>query len=232
MFKGRQDINLGDLTNFIIEQRNIGSVITQSHEDQEEDVLDEGHIFGIGTIIRLTQTESPLATQIKEYLVRIAESSRQQRLSNFLNAENRIGFIISERIENIPPQISVPLYETLFNEVKKAKAKNLPFDFTHYILLSRCLKPREGSDEEEGKIFYVNAEEEVFCEKSDMVIPVRQEPEEDVQQRKNDEGSRSRAGEPIIDIEDLEYFICSKILIFSADKADMFVNKITELLPY
>ncbi len=36
-------------------------------------------------------------------------------------------------------QISVPLYETLFNEVRKAKAKRLqpPFDFTHFVLVAR-----------------------------------------------------------------------------------------------
>ena len=46
---------------------------------------------------------------------------------------NDVGLILSERIINMPPQISVPLYETLFNEIKKAKAKNLPFNFTHYV---------------------------------------------------------------------------------------------------
>jgi len=39
---------------------------------------------------------------------------------------------------NIPPQISVPLYETLFNEVKKAKAKQQgEFEYSHYVILSR-----------------------------------------------------------------------------------------------
>ncbi len=38
------------------------------------------------------------------------------------------------------PSWQVPLYETLFNEIRKAKAKKFPFDFTHYLLVSRRLR--------------------------------------------------------------------------------------------
>ena len=48
-----------------------------------------------------------------------------------------LGFLISERILNMPPQISVPMYETLQKELRKAVAKNLPFDFTHFVMISR-----------------------------------------------------------------------------------------------
>ena len=37
----------------------------------------------------------------------------------------------------MPPQISVPMYETLQKELRKAVAKNLPFDFTHFVMISR-----------------------------------------------------------------------------------------------
>ena len=56
----------------------------------------------------------------------------------------QIGLIISERIINMPPQISVPLYQTLSNEVRKARAKNLPFNFTHYLLISKVLMASVG----------------------------------------------------------------------------------------
>lgn len=53
----------------------------------------------------------------------------------------QFGLIISERIMNIPAQISVPLYETLFNEIKKARVKRKEeFDFTHYVVVSKCFR--------------------------------------------------------------------------------------------
>lgn len=69
-----------------------------------------------------------------------------------------VGLIVSERIMNIPPQLSVPLYETLFNEIRKARAKNIPnFDFTHYALLCRILTPpgmEEGTPEATAATIY------------------------------------------------------------------------------
>ena len=40
------------------------------------------------------------------------------------DASKSVGLIISERIMNIPPQLSVPLYESLFNEISKARARD------------------------------------------------------------------------------------------------------------
>ena len=52
----------------------------------------------------------------------------------------QLGLIVSERAMGIPPQISVPMYQTIFNEIRKARAKRLPFDFTHYIVVAKCYK--------------------------------------------------------------------------------------------
>ena len=35
-----------------------------------------------------------------------------------------------------PYQITVPLLETLVTEMRKARERNLPFDFSHYIMIS------------------------------------------------------------------------------------------------
>ena len=51
------------------------------------------------------------------------------------DASKSVGLIISERIMNIPPQLSVPLYETLFNEIRKARARDaLSSSVVRYIL--------------------------------------------------------------------------------------------------
>ena len=70
----------------------------------------------------------------------VAATDRRGQLANLLTSlESDVGLIISERIINMPPQIAVPLYQTLANEVKKAKIKNLPFNFTHYAIISKTL---------------------------------------------------------------------------------------------
>ena len=63
------------------------------------------------------------------------------QLVNLLTAlESDVGLIISERIINMPPQIAVPLYQTLANEVKKAKNKNLPFGINFAFAFFKTLR--------------------------------------------------------------------------------------------
>ena len=94
--------------------------------------------------------------------------------------------IISERIINMPPQISVPLYQTLSNEVRKARAKNLPFNFTHYLLISKVLLPSVELQPQAG-VMYANAEEEVFIPECDLVLDMK------VNSNINDQEVRSHA---------------------------------------
>ena len=80
---------------------------------------------------------------VSHLLVNTAKSPRAGDLRSFLqrsatsDGSVNVGFLISERILNMPPQISVPMYETLQKELRKAVAKNLPFDFTHFVMISR-----------------------------------------------------------------------------------------------
>ena len=127
-------------------------------------------MFGLGTVIRLTRGQEPnsIAEQIISHLlVNTARSEKAAALRAFFSTPgNDVGFLISERIINMPPQISVPLYETLANEIRKARAKNLPFNFTHYVMISRLLV----SPSDERNVMYTNAEEEVFVPECDIVL--------------------------------------------------------------
>ena len=121
-------------------------------------------------MIRLTRGQEPnsIAEQIISHLlVNTARSEKAAALRAFFSTPgNDVGFLISERIINMPPQISVPLYETLANEIRKARAKNLPFNFTHYVMISRLLM----SPNDERNVMYTNAEEEVFLPECDLVL--------------------------------------------------------------
>ena len=56
-----------------------------------------------------------------------------QYVTNLLNGN--VGFLFNERVINIPAQITVPLLETLVTEMRKARDRNLPYDFSHYIMI-------------------------------------------------------------------------------------------------
>lgn len=249
-------VNVSDLADHIIAQRNVGSVITQSHDDMddEDDSDDEqennaggannanggnstrsndmlepnNEVFGVGTVIRLTrgQEQNSIAEQIISHLlVNTARSEKAAALRAFFSTPgNDVGFLISERIINMPPQISVPLYETLANEVRKARAKNLPFNFTHYVMISRLLV----SPHDERNVMYTNAEEEVFLPECDLVLDLACSSSSGATNTVGNQGSSGveSMGRAFNSLTQDEFMEKRKVLVFKANKLD----KITSLV--
>jgi len=217
-FRGSDEVDLSVLAKFIMKQRSVGSVVTQSPsdstDDEDEDDLGgtDGEVFGLATIVRLRDSE--VADQIRRHLNQaVLSTDPRGQLARVLNApEADIGLIISERIINMPPQISVPLYQTLSNEVKKAKAKNLPFNFTHYAIISKILT---APDAGQAGIMYTNAEEEVFVPECDFVLDMKN----------NDNESR------IVTLSQEDFIETKKLMVFKADNLDKIVGIVKNAFP-
>ncbi len=245
LFNHSNKIDYTALTDQVIQQRAVGSVVTQSYNDYSDDDDDEDggggggagnglpssaeiskEVYGLATVVKLDR-ERNLTKSIIEYLVQITrkDENNLSKLSALLSNDSSksVGLIISERIMNIPPQLSVPLYETLFNEIRKARAKNIPnFDFTHYALMCRTLTPpglEEGSPEATGSTLYQNPEEEVIREECDDVIRVDLLGE-------NEGGSNN-----MVAISGVTYRTDCCLLVFKADKTGHIWERIRESFP-
>ena len=83
-------------------------------------------------------------------------------VTDLLNKQ--VGFLLNERYVNIPAQVinpllssvctrsrslnfqvTVPLLETLVTEMRKATDRNLPFNFSHYIMICKLFKTKSES---------------------------------------------------------------------------------------
>jgi len=218
-FRGSDEVDLSVLAKFVMKQRSVGSVVTQSPSDSTDDEDDDdlagtdGEVFGLATIVRLKDSE--VADQIRRHLNHAVMSTDSRgQFSRILNSpESDIGLIISERIINMPPQISVPLYQTLSNEVKKAKAKNLPFNFTHYALISKILTAPEAG--QANVLMYTNAEEEVFVPECDFVLDMKN----------SDNESR------IVTLSQEDFIETKKLMVFKADNLDKIVGIVKNAFP-
>ena len=184
-------------------------------------------VFGVGTVVRLTrgQEQNSIAEQIISHLlVNTARSEKAAALRAFFSTPgNDVGFLISERIINMPPQISVPLYETLANEIRKARAKNLPFNFTHYVMISRLLVSPD-----ERNVMYTNAEEEVFLPECDLVVDLAcsSSPGATANNGTSTNSSVDGVGRAFNSLTQDEFIEKRKVLVFKANKLD----KITSLV--
>merc|ERR1712133_241631 len=174
----KANVNLSALTDVILGQNHVGSVIKQApldeddEEDEDEMESDAGdEVFGISTVINLTHRLTHEANkQLVNLLVDKSDKNggpvQTKTLQAFLtDKEKHIGWLLNERFVNIPAQISLPLYDSLRDEMHSACAKGQKFKFDYFLLLSKALKEKETKKKEDELIF-TNGEEELFQEES------------------------------------------------------------------
>ncbi|KAJ6637517.1 Protein BCCIP like [Pseudolycoriella hygida] len=187
----QSNINLQQLADYIIGQNYVGSVVVQSEDDEDEDdddvdMDDENVVFGFTTAINLMKTDVDCIKEVRNFLQEIANEKASDDLyeqleSIFDNPSNVVGFLLNERYINIPPQISVPLLESLVKEVAKAVKHEMPFKFTHYIMLLKFYKMSNKKDKGKVSPTYLNGEEEIFVQYAslDFDFAVHNESESD-----------------------------------------------------
>lgn len=153
----------------ISDQSFVGSVVIQSDYDEEEDDTDDedfdstGTIFGITTAINISANcPNGCQKQLRAYLLDKAEKSSDTVIANILKDESKsVGLIINERFVNIPPQIAVPLLESLQKEVQRAATKRPAFQFDYYLMIVKLYRKEDKKAPED---FYSNGEEEIMFE--------------------------------------------------------------------
>ncbi|XP_076667848.1 protein BCCIP homolog [Andrena cerasifolii] len=176
-------IDLGGLTDMIISQNYVGSVVKQSEDLEESDDEDNdiNDVFGVTTVINLSSGQNYLCIQqlrdlLKQLANEHATDATNSMIKNILeNDSEALGLLINERFVNIPAQISVPLLENLTSEIKRANNKRMAFDFSYYVLICKLYKMEEQkmgkkakskkkSNAEEPTVIWSNPEEEIFAE--------------------------------------------------------------------
>nr|CAD7598402.1 unnamed protein product [Timema genevievae] len=114
-------INLAELTDLIIGQSYVGSVVKQSEldEDDSDDGTDANDVFGITTVVNLTDKQNlECVQQLRTLLIELcsehATDQTNTLVRSLLGDDTRpVGLLINERFVNIPSQIAVPLLDSL-----------------------------------------------------------------------------------------------------------------------
>ncbi|XP_049992726.1 BRCA2 and CDKN1A-interacting protein [Alexandromys fortis] len=174
-------VNTAELTDLLIQQNHIGSVIKQTDVSEDSgDEVDEDEIFGFISLLNLTERKgTQCAEQIKELVLSFCEKncekSMVEQLDQLLNDTSKpVGFLLSERFINVPPQIALPMHQQLQKELADAQRTNKPCGKCYfYLLISKTFveakksgskKKQDGLQQE--ALMFANAEEEFFYEEA------------------------------------------------------------------
>lgn len=127
--------------------------------------------------------EKPVIRQMTDYLrTRSSQRSGLSQLTELLKdpREARIGLILTERLINIPTEVVPPMYTMLLEEISWAIKDKEPYDFTHYLVLSKTYHeetspldedpPRSKKQKKAGKreIFYFHPEDEALQQQASL----------------------------------------------------------------
>uniref|UniRef100_A0A1A9VL64 Protein BCCIP homolog n=1 Tax=Glossina austeni TaxID=7395 RepID=A0A1A9VL64_GLOAU len=172
----RANINCMKMADLIIAQNFLGSVIYQCETDGngsdiESDIFEDSIVFGVITMLNMTsEKDIPCVQQLRTFIMQSAEKYATEdvlkKFSDILNDTSRpVGYLINERLVNIPADISIDLLENLQAEIMTAQQKGMEFDFAYYLIIIKlhCREAKNGKPKED---FYTSAEEEFFAQKA------------------------------------------------------------------
>merc|ERR1712080_504345 len=128
----------------------------------------------------LSERQKEAVAGIRTFLLeQTAKGGDRQVLQYVTDLLNKnVGFLINERFINIPAQITVPLWETLVTEMRKARDRNLPFEFGHYIMICKLYKSKTEAPNAQAQqaVVFANPEEELIVAESELASTTRSTP--------------------------------------------------------
>ncbi|RKF80408.1 Protein BCP1 [Golovinomyces cichoracearum] len=166
-----QLFELSCLTDLVLSQPTIGSTVKVEGEKTDA--------YAMMTILNLHEhREKKVIQDIIKYLLEKSNSSRDLAplATHLSDSTAQIGLVLSERLINVPAEIAPPLYTMLCDEIEAAVEDQEPYNFTHYMILTKTYQEIESTldESDEPKIkknkrekttcdtFYFHAEDEVF----------------------------------------------------------------------
>jgi len=165
-----QLFDLSALADLILSQPTVGSTVKVDGEDTDA--------YAFLTILNLHEhREKKVIKDLTQYLVEKSKTSQTlAALSSLLSSSSQVGLVLAERLINVPSEISPPMYTMLIDEIEAAVEDKEPYEFTHYLILSKqyheiasALDQEDAPKSKKNKagkgnreIFYFHPEDEVL----------------------------------------------------------------------
>ncbi|KYK59539.1 bcp1 [Drechmeria coniospora] len=137
--------NMSALADLILSQPTIGSTVK----------VDGKATDAYAMITALNTFEQREKEPMKEVLGYLTEKARTNEalalVPELINGGKHVGLIFSERLINVPSEISPPMYSMLVDEVEAAVEDKEPYEFSHYLVLSKIYEEVESTLEMEDR---------------------------------------------------------------------------------
>lgn len=131
--------DLSSLADLIISQPTLGSTVKVS-DDASTDTKDTDPYAFLSILNLHAHSNKEVIQQLTRYLVqKCGKIGSLSALPALLqpDAQAQIGLVLTERLINMPTEIVPPMYAMLLEEIDWAVKDNEPYNFTHYLIISK-----------------------------------------------------------------------------------------------
>ena len=123
--------------------------------------------------------DKPVIKTLRDYIIQQATTNPALKpIASVVESTNghEIGIILTERLINIPAEVSPPMYRMLLEEIAWAVEEKEPYKFSHYLILSKTYQEvtsqlslgddrpqkKKKRKEDSAEVFYFHPEDEVL----------------------------------------------------------------------
>ncbi|OCK84054.1 hypothetical protein K432DRAFT_389886 [Lepidopterella palustris CBS 459.81] len=168
-----QLFNLSALADLILSQPLLGSTVKVDGNESDP--------YAFLTVLNLhTHRDNQIIKDLTQYLLsKSTISTSLSALPNLLSPTStaQVGLILTERFINMPAEIVPPMYNMLLEEIAWALEEKEPYEFSHYLILSKTYtevasrldegenppqKKKKKKDAQQLETFYFHPEDEVL----------------------------------------------------------------------
>lgn len=165
-----QLFDVSALSDLILSQPTVGSTVKVDGEETDP--------YAFLTILNLHEHKDKQAVkELTDYIIAKAKLEPALKpIADVLSSSAEVGLILAERLINVPAEIAPPMYAMLIDEIEAAVEDKEPYEFTHYLIISKtyheiasALDQEEAPKSKKSKankgskeVFYFHAEDEVL----------------------------------------------------------------------
>ncbi|KAF9869563.1 hypothetical protein CkaCkLH20_12956 [Colletotrichum karsti] len=158
--------NISGLADLILSQPTIGSTVKVDGKENDA--------YALMTALNIQEhRQKPEMAELARYIIEKAQTNDALApIPTLLNSGAQVGLVLGERLINMPSEIAPPMYRMLIDEIEAAVEDKEPYEFTHYLILSKTYQEIESTlteTERKGKkakadatMWHFHPEDEVF----------------------------------------------------------------------
>ncbi|KAI2623712.1 p21-C-terminal region-binding protein-domain-containing protein [Xylaria nigripes] len=159
-------LSVSDLADLILSQPTVGSTVKTDGEEADP--------FAFLTVLNVQEhrQRKPMANLIEYLSDKAKETESLAAIPDLLSSGKHIGLVLSERLINMPSEIAPPLYNMLIDEIEAAVEDKEPYEFTHYLIVSKTYREVESTldvgerkkkkGKQDATMFHFHPEDEVL----------------------------------------------------------------------